>query len=393
MSTRGRANIIRAMIEMRGLSEGQDPLRSREMEAVLSSCLGCKACMTECPSNVDLALLKAELVGARTRRDGLSLRQKMFSAVDLVGRVGCAMPRVANFALGSKLGRFVLNRILGLAWERPLPRFASQRFDLWFSRRPPREAAAPRGRVVLWDDTFVRYHEPHIGIAAVKVLEAAGYAVTLPVGRECCGRPAFSQGSLQEARRLGGHNIELLSRDEDAAPIIFLEPSCYSMFVQEYRELNLPGADAMARRCFLFEQFIEGLLGQVPDALRFSPKHTRVVVHAHCHVRGLMDPKALQRLARRLPQRDAKLLDTGCCGMAGAFGMKKEKYSLSLKVAEPIARKLRAQPYGAVVVASGTSCRQQLAHVATVRPRHMAEVLAEALEEESPAVHNGQQQS
>jgi FAD/FMN-containing dehydrogenase/Fe-S oxidoreductase len=391
MSTRGRANIIRAMLEMRGLSEGQDPMRSRELEAVLSSCLGCKACVSECPSNVDLTLLKAELTGARIRRDGLGLRRRVFSAVDFIGRVGCAMPRVANFALGSRLGRFILNRILGLAWQRPLPRFASQRFDEWFCHRPPREGAAPRGRVVLWDDTFVRYHEPHIGSAAVKVLEAAGYAVTLAGGRLCCGRPAFSQGNLQEARRLGRHNIEILSRDTDAAPIIFLEPSCYSMFVQDYRELNIPGADATARRCFLFEQFIEGLLGQVPDALKFTAKHARVVVHAHCHVRGLMEVKGLQRLARRLPQREAKLLDTGCCGMAGAFGMKAEKYSLSLKIAEPIAQKLRAQPYGTVVVASGTSCRQQLAHIAPVRPRHMAEILAEALEAESPgpAVEGG----
>ena len=169
------------------------------------------------------------------------------------------MPRLANLALDSIFVRSVLAKTLGIAWQRPLPHYARQRFDHWFKRRRP-SPQAPRGRVVLWDDTFVRYHEPEIGIAAVKVLEAAGFEVALPLGRKCCGRPAFSQGNLDEAARLGRHNLALLSRDVDAAPILFLEPSCYSMFVEDYRELKLEGTEHVAGRCFLFEQFIEELL-------------------------------------------------------------------------------------------------------------------------------------
>jgi FAD/FMN-containing dehydrogenase/Fe-S oxidoreductase len=377
MSTRGRANAIRAALELRGLTSG-DALRCEELDAALSNCLSCKACTTECPSNVNMALLKAELLNARIRRDGLSWRERLISSVDFLGKLGCRMPWLANAALGSLFVRGILSKTLGLAWQRPLPRYARQRFDHWFARRE-RSQFATRGRVVLWDDTFVRYHEPHIGIAAVKVLEAAGFEVALPTGRKCCGRPAFSQGNLDEVMRLGHHNLALLNQDVDGAPILFLEPSCYSMFVEDYRELNLEGTEHVAKRCFLFEQFIEELLDHEPDALKFKLKAGNMVIHAHCHAKALMNSGYMRRLAERLPERNVILLDTGCCGMAGAFGMVDSKYELSLKVAEPLAQKVRGQPFGTIVVASGTSCRQQIEHLAPVRARHMAEVLADAL--------------
>jgi FAD/FMN-containing dehydrogenase/Fe-S oxidoreductase len=377
MSTRGRANAIRAVLDLRS-EAGGDPLRCAELEAALSNCLSCKACTTECPSNVNMSLLKAELLHARISRDGLSWRERLISSVDFLGKLGCRMPRLANFVLDSLFTRGVLSKTLGLAWQRPPPHYARHRFDHWFKRRsasPP----GPRGRVVLWDDTFVRYHEPEIGIAAVKVLEAAGFEVALPVGRKCCGRPAFSQGNLDEAKRLGQHNLALLNLDVDAAPILFLEPSCYSMFVEDYRELKLDGTDHVASRCFLFEQFIENLLAEEPEALKFNRKAANVVIHAHCHAKALTNPAFMRRLAGRLPQRNVTLLDTGCCGMAGAFGALQSKYELSLKVAEPLAQKVRGQPFGTVIVASGTSCRHQIEHLAPVRAKHMAELLADAL--------------
>jgi FAD/FMN-containing dehydrogenase/Fe-S oxidoreductase len=377
MSTRGRANAIRAALELRGVANG-DPLGCAELDAALSNCLSCKACTTECPSNVNMALLKAELLNARIRRDGLSWRERLVSSVDMLGRLGCVMPRLANAVLGSLFVRSLIYKTLGLAWQRPLPRYARQRFDRWFARRGSSQSFT-RGRVVLWDDTFVRYHEPHIGIAAVKVLEAAGFEVALPTGRKCCGRPAFSQGNLDEVMRLGQHNLALLNADVDNAPILFLEPSCYSMFSEDYRELKLDGAEHVAKRCFLFEQFIEELLSHEPEALKFKVKAGNMVIHAHCHTKALTNPSHLLRLAERLPERNVTLLDTGCCGMAGAFGMLESKYELSLRVAEPLAQKVRSQPFNTTVIASGTSCRHQIEHLAPVRARHMAEVLADAL--------------
>src|SRR5213592_2432772 len=181
MSTRGRANIIRAALELR--TNGCDPLESAELDAALSNCLSCKGCTPECPSNVNLALLKAEMLHARWRRDGLPLRERTFSNVDLLGKIGCVMPRLTNRLLGSKLVHVAMEKTLGISARRSLPRYASERFDKWFAKHTVAGGDDPgsrgmfatqgtsavnasgysRGRVILWDDTFVRYHEPHIG--------------------------------------------------------------------------------------------------------------------------------------------------------------------------------------------------------------------------------------
>src|SRR5205823_11040468 len=253
MSTRGRANIIRAALELR--VNGHDPLRSAELDAALSNCLSCKGCTPECPSNVNLALLKAELMSARHRRDGLPLRDRIFSSVDLLGRLGCAMPSLANASLNFRPLRTVMEKTLGFSARRSLPHYTNERFDRWFEKRigsgrranrTPQRGVATRGKVILWDDTFVRYHEPQIGIAAVKVLEALGFEVAVAKNRQCCGRPAFSQGNLDATAKLGKYNIDLLNTStshfspltipKSATPILFIEPSCWSMFVEDYRE-------------------------------------------------------------------------------------------------------------------------------------------------------------
>ena len=209
MSTRGRANIIRAALELR--VNGHDPLQSAELDAALSNCLSCKGCTPECPSNVNLALLKAELMHARYQRDGLPLRERLFSNVDLLGKIGCAMPSLANCILNYRPVRVAMEKAIGISARRSLPHYAGQRFDHWFVKHCRasvsdamafhRNALQQRGPVILWDDTFVRYHEPHIGIAAVTVLEALGFEVSLAKKRRCCGRPAFSQGNLDAAAK------------------------------------------------------------------------------------------------------------------------------------------------------------------------------------------------
>jgi FAD/FMN-containing dehydrogenase/Fe-S oxidoreductase len=390
MSTRGRANIIRAALELR--VNGHDPLKSEELHDALSNCLSCKGCTPECPSNVNLALLKAEMLYARWRRDGLPLRERIFSNVDFLGKIGCTMPRLANRALGSRVARVAMEKTLGISAKRSLPHYASERFDKWFAKhcsgslRPPdgahRAPLQQRGQVILWDDTFVRYHEPHIGIAAVKVLETLGFDVSLVKNRQCCGRPAFSQGNLDAAAKLATHNISQLSSlnsQPSAAPILFLEPSCWSMFVEDYRELNIEGAEDVAKRCFLFEKFIDDLLAQEPEALQFDNRLATVAIHPHCHAKSIMDPAFMRRLAERLPGREATVLDTACCGMAGAFGALAEKYDLSIQVAQRLLDAIDNQPAGSEIIASGTSCRHQIADLSNARPKHMAELIAEAI--------------
>jgi Fe-S oxidoreductase len=235
----------------------------------------------------------------------------------------------------------------------------------------------------------VRYHEPHIGIAAVKVLEALGFEVALARDRQCCGRPAFSQGNLDAATKVGKHNVALLTSVSSqlstndsqlsSTPILFLEPSCWSMFVEDYRELKIDNAEKVAVHCFLFEKFVDDLLAREPDALQFRDRQSRVAIHAHCHAKSIISPAFMTRLVERLPGRKATLLETGCCGMAGALGALAEKYELSLQVAAHLIDKIDNQPSGTEIVASGTSCRHQIVDLTNARPKHMAELLAEAL--------------
>jgi FAD/FMN-containing dehydrogenase/Fe-S oxidoreductase len=379
MSTRGRANIIRAALELR--VKEKDPLRSAELDAALSNCLSCKGCTPECPSNVNLALLKAELMHARWHRDGLPLRERIFSNVDLLGKLGCTMPRLTNRLLNSKAVRLAMEKTIGISARRSLPHYANERFDRWFARNCVASVPdATRGPVILWDDTFVRYHEPHIGIAAVKVLEALGFEVSLVKNRRCCGRPAFSQGNLDAAAKLGKHNVDLLSSLQYSnTPILFLEPSCWSMFVEDYRELRIENAEEIAGRCFLFEKFVDDLLAQEPAALQFKQSEANVAIHPHCHAKSITNPAFMRRLAERLPGRNATVFDTACCGMAGAFGALAEKYNLSVQVAQRLLDQIENQPPGTEIIASGTSCRHQISDLTNTRPRHMVELIAEAL--------------
>jgi Fe-S oxidoreductase len=362
---------------------GRDSLKSEELDAALSNCLSCKGCTPECPSNVNLALLKAELMHARYQRDGLPLRDRLFSNVDLLGKIGCAMAPLANRILNYRPIRVAMEKTIGLSARRSLPHYTSKRFDHWFDATAFHRNALQKkkqGPVILWDDTFVRYHEPHIGIAAVTVLEALGFEVSLAKNRRCCGRPAFSQGNLHAAVKLGNHNVDLLSSLQNSnTPILFLEPSCWSMFVEDYRELRIENAEKIANRCFLFEKFVDDLLEQEPGALKFQPSEAKIAIHPHCHAKSIMNPAFMRRLAERLPGRRATVLDTACCGMAGAFGALAEKYDLSVQVAQHLIDNLENQGRETQIIASGTSCRHQISHLTNIRPKHMAEVLAEAI--------------
>ncbi len=378
MCTRGRANTIRAVLDGR-IVDAAGPLASPELDEALSNCLSCKACKKECPSNVDLALLKAELLYAKQRAHGVGLLERAVSRFDLLGKAGCLAPGAANAVLGMPAVRALMEKTLGFAAQRPLPRYAAQRFDHWFRARENAKPKAARGKVILWDDCSVRYYEPQIGQAAVKVLEAAGYEVILPNGACCCGRPAFSVGRLDVAKRFGSNNVSLFAAQAEPIPIVFLEPSCYSMFSGDYAELKIPGAADVAKRCVLFEQFVYHLLAKEPDALAFASEPTRVAIHGHCHAKALTDVRLMPKLAERIPNSTVTMFESGCCGMAGSFGALRTKYALSLQVAEPLVAMIKALEPGTKLVASGTSCRQQIDHLTDARPMHMAELLAAAL--------------
>jgi Fe-S oxidoreductase len=151
------------------------------------------------------------------------------------------------------------------------------------------------------------------------------------------------------------------------------------MFVEDYRELKIENAEEIANRCFLFEKFVDNLLEHEPTALHFKHSDAKIAIHPHCHAKSIMDPAFMRRLAERLPGRKATVLDTACCGMAGAFGAFAEKYDLSVQVAQDLIDKLENQGRETQIIASGTSCRHQISDLTNVRPKHMSELLAEAL--------------
>lgn len=399
MSTRGRVNIIRAALDIRNL--GRDAqVGARELSIVLESCLSCKACASECPSNVNMAFLKAELLNARHNMDGVPLQARVFGAVDKLGKMASIAPALFNFILNLSPVRYVLLKTIGITDKRPLPSFANETFLNWFSRRKNAYKSFPSGKVILWDDTFARYYEPNVAKAAVTVLESAGYEVLLLKSRKCCGRPAFSQGLLEKAAKYGQHNLNLLTGrklismcsfdsvngevvlpivEAKNIPIIFLEPSCYSMFVDEYIELGLDGAEEVADRCYLFEDFLNHIIEKRPDCLDINPYDSPIAIHSHCHAKALMSVKFMGKLASKFTRSKVTLLETGCCGMAGAFGAKESNYELSRKIGLVMAQVIESQPPDTIIVASGTSCRQQISHLTSRTAKHFAELVADSL--------------
>jgi FAD/FMN-containing dehydrogenase/Fe-S oxidoreductase len=375
MSTRGRANIIREWL-------GSDPANgtsTRMLHEALDHCLACKACQKECPSNVDMAFIKAELQQMMRDRHGTSLAQWFYGYVDRVAQLGALFPHFSNWVQSQPIFQKCLQLSVDLAEGRPLPIFARQRFDQWFHGRHAK-SQVEGATVYLWDDTFVRYYDSHVGRAAVHVLEHLGFDVRLLQQHGCCGRPSFSQGDLRRARRLGRSNVAYIL-DHLEAPLLFLEPSCHSMFVQEYMALGVAGSKELAGRCHLIETYLADQLAAHPEwHRRFLPLERPLAMHDHCHVQSLSGTSDALRLAQQIwPTQDLRLLKSGCCGMAGAFGMMQRNQQISRALGERLLASIEAFPSGGYLAASGTSCRHQMESLSAHKPRHLVELLAECI--------------
>lgn len=379
-STRGRANALRAVLT--GLLP-RDAFTSERLYEVLDLCLECKACKTECESSVDMARIKAEFLYHYHRAHGVPLRARLFAHVHELGRWGSAFAPLSNWLARSPLARRVQS-LLGIHPARSLPPFASRPFRAWFRAHRPHPNAGRRGRVVLFDDTFMDYHYPQVGIAAVRLLERAGYQVVL--GRAvCCGRPRVSKGLLDEARELARRNVEALyPYVEQGLPVVGCEPSCVLLLKDEY-PLLLPGdekARAVAEAAVLLDTFLARLDEEGELDLAFRPYEGRVLFHGHCHQRALVGVQDSARLLGRVPGARVEVLDAGCCGMAGSFGYEKEHYEVSMRIGElRLFPALRSLKDGGTVVVTGASCREQVAHGTGLRPLHLAEFLAGQLAE------------
>jgi FAD/FMN-containing dehydrogenase/Fe-S oxidoreductase len=400
-STRGRANALR--LAMTGQFGGEG-LTDRALFETLDLCLECKACKSECPTNVDMARLKAEFLHQYYRKHGLPWRNWLFGNVakrcELTGPWG-------RYWISRPWGRWLLDCFLGIDRRRLLPAQARQGED-WFYlamqdilNDSPLEDARPP--VLVLADTFTNYFEPLLGQAAFRVLCGLGKQVCVGhptsddsliyklhprqryvVHLRCCGRPMISNGLLDEAVQNAQRNVEILFPWANGGkPILACEPSCILTIKDDYPAL-LRGewqrkAEAVAAACFTFEEFAESLLSK-GDTLTFRAGPKKILVQGHCHQRSLVGMEPTLRLLRRIPGAEVIDLDAGCCGMAGSFGYEKEHYEISRLVGEQrLFPALRQAAADTVVVAPGFSCRRQIEHFTGRKALHPAELLAQLL--------------
>ncbi len=380
--TRGRANALRLALSGQ---LGPDALVSADMHAAMALCVSCKACKRECPTGVDMARMKIEFLYHYRRRHGLTLKDRLIAYLPRYAPWGARLPWLFNLRDRVPGLAAVSERLLGLSARRPLPRW---RRDVFRPAAPPPAAAANAREVVLWADTFNTYFEPDNARAALTVLQAAGYTVhalrAADGGRPlCCGRTFLSVGLVEEARAEARRMLAALAPYvERGVAVIGLEPSCLLTLRDEFKSM-LPGAasDALADRALLFEEFLaqEHAAGRLNLPLKPLTAQ-RALVHGHCHQKAFGAFAALLQVLGLIPGLEVKAVESSCCGMAGAFGYDAEHYPVSMQMGElNLLPAVRQADTDTLIVAGGTSCRQQIRDGASREALHVARVLRAAL--------------
>ncbi|MEY5061205.1 MAG: hypothetical protein RIS45_1126 [Planctomycetota bacterium] len=381
-ATRGRGNALRlAVTGQLSKDRWADP----ETVETLDLCLSCKACKTECPSNVDISKLKAEYTAQRHAEHGTPLATRVFGHVRRLNTLGSRFHAIANAVNATGLAKRIAHGLLGIDPRRSIPAFGPSLFD-WFRKREPSPATRS---VILFGDCFSAYNEPGIGQSAVRLLEAFGYRVILAdVG--CCGRSLISTGMLAEARReidAASRALVGLLESTKADAVLVLEPSCASAMRDDWLELppEMPNDFAMEQRqnlamqTFLVEEFLERNWDAHPQRPSLPEQADSVVLHGHCHQKALWGTETSAKFLRRLFGNRLRVLDTGCCGMAGSFGYVDRRYELSMQIGEEKLFPAVRAAGDAVVCAPGTSCRHQI-HDGTARDAlHPVDLAARAL--------------
>lgn len=373
-STRGRARMLNEMLRGEVITDGW---RSEEVRDALDLCLACKGCKQDCPVSVDMASYKAEFLSHYYER---RLRPRSAYAMGLIhwwARLARRAPRLVNAIASSRVLGPAVRWVGGVSPKRRLPEFATESFREWWNRRPEAEIDGPP--VLLWPDTFNDQFHPEVAIAAVEVLEAAGFAVRLPESATlCCGRPLYDYGMLDLAKRKLGQIIEALRPAIRAGvPVVGLEPSCMAVFRDELQRQFPHDEDAarLARQSLLLSEFLEARAGdREPGRLE-----GRALLHVHCHQHAVLNEDAAKRTLETMGL-EVEVPDSGCCGMAGSFGFEVEHYDVSQACAErtllPAAREADPDTW---IVTDGFSCREMLEQNGIDRVMHTAEVARLAL--------------
>ena len=374
-TTRGRARTLFEMLQGNPIGNGWHDDHVKE---TLDLCFACKGCKGDCPVNVDMATYKAEFLSHYYKGRLRPITGYSMGLIHWWVQPASLMPGMVNFFTQTPLLRDVAKLLGRFAPQRKIPTFAPQTFKQWFFQREPQNVGGPR--VILWADTFNNHFHPATAIAAVEVLEAAGYHVEVPRQNICCGRPLYDYGILNLAQHLLKQVMTTLKQEiTEGIPVVGLEPSCIAVFRDEL--LNLFPHDETAKRLssqsYLLSEFIE----KHADRFQLPQLKRKAVVHGHCHHKAIMKMNDEQAVLAKLGL-DYTLLDSGCCGMAGAFGFEKEHYDISIKAGERVLLPaVREADKDTLIIANGFSCREQIEQTTDRKALHLAQVIQMAMHE------------
>jgi len=385
-TTRARANIMREVLTN---STELNKFDSEEIKEVMDLCLSCKGCKKECPSNVDVAKLKAEFYEQYYKSNSVPLRTKMIGNVNATNKLGAAIPAIYNFISSNKLTGNIIKGVMGFAKERPIPPVASETVAKWYRKNKANnfgyKTDAKRGKIIFFNDEFTNYLDEHEGKIAIKVLSKLGFEVIVPKVKES-GRTWLSKGLVSQAKKPILENIAIL-KDlvKEGVPMVGIEPSSILIFRDEYLDLTT-GVDheiakGIAKNTFLIDEFISQLMqdGTITTDM-FTENEQLIKLHGHCHQKSLSSIVHTKRMLSLPKNYTVQNIPSGCCGMAGSFGYEKEHYKVSMDIGELVLfPTVRKQPKEVIIAAPGTSCRHQIKDGTGRKAMHSIEIFHNAM--------------
>jgi FAD/FMN-containing dehydrogenase/Fe-S oxidoreductase len=377
-TTRARANALREYLTY---SEKENKFDQKELYEVFELCVSCKACASECPSNVDVATLKAEFLYQYQKANGFSTRNKIFAHNAKLNKMGSLFPSLTNFISNQSF----VKKSMGIAAEREVPLLAKKTFSRWYAdfQSKNKNNNFPNGKVYLFNDEFTNYYDVNIGIDAFELLTKLGYEVLI-VKHEESGRTYLSKGFLEEAKNIANINVSIF-KDlvSSEVPLIGIEPSAILTFRDEYLRLadDKLAAEKVAKSAFTIDEFFKNEItsGSI-TADSFSTEKKEIKIHGHCHQKSLSSIEATFAMLNLPTNNVVTIYNSGCCGMAGSFGYEKEHYQVSMQMGEDtLFPKVRATAQNVKIAAAGTSCRHQIFDGTSREAQHPVTILRSCL--------------
>lgn len=372
---RARANIIR---EVLAFSKEKDPLSSELIKVVLDNCLMCKACKNECPSNVDIAKLKSEVLQHYQDTNGYDISIRLVNALPRLQALASIAPFVYNGVVSWGFSSSLIKKMMGFAQERTLPKIGVCNFEKEMKRCEKKDF---KKTIYLFIDEFSRYQDYQITKTAIRLFSALGYKVKRAPIKES-GRIAFSKGMLKRAKRLAKKNIELLlPLINDSTPLVGLEPSAVLSFRDEYPDLLKRDLSGLNANVFLFDEFLAREIdcGNIDREL-FTDEKRNVLLHGHCQQKALIGTEFMEKMLTLPRNYTVEVIPSGCCGMAGSYGYEQKHYEMSKKIAHSVLiPAIENADKDTIISAPGTSCREQISHFSSREALHPIVVLYNAL--------------